>query len=272
MIHDMQKALGVSALAAILWAASPPLAAQDFPRQPDDPASIAHGKQTFSVNCAFCHGSDGRGGEGGGPNLLRSAIVLADRKGEILSAIVLNGRVDKGMPKFSLPENDVADLAAYLHSLNVGRGAGEQFDPKRVLVGTPAAGRAFFNGKGRCSQCHSVTQDLAAIGSKYDAKTLQDKIFTGGGTGMLGVPLPTAPARTATVTLAAGEVITGRLVSIDDFVVVLIDANGNRRTIRREGDVPQVRITNPLQAHVDMVVGWEDRDLHDLTAYLSTIK
>ncbi len=271
MPHDALTAVRAFGVAALLWAASSPLQAQDFPRPPDDPASIARGKQIFSVNCGFCHGSDARGGEGGGPNLLRSAIVLADHKGEILSAIVLNGRVDRGMPKFSLPENSIADIAAYLHSLNVGR-AGEQMDPKRVLVGSAAAGKAYFTGKGRCSECHSVTKDLAGIGSKYDPKTLQDKIFTGGGTGMLGVPLPTAPPRTASVTLPAGEVITGRLVSIDDFVIVLIDAKGDRRTLRRDGDTPKVQITNPLQAHMDMILKWEDRDLHDLTAYLATIK
>jgi cytochrome c oxidase cbb3-type subunit III len=265
-------ALRVSALAAFFWAASPKLVAQDFPRPPDDPASIARGKQTFSVNCGFCHGSDARGGEGGGPNLLRSAIVLADHKGEILSAVVLNGRPDKGMPKFNLPQDDIGDVAAFLHSLSIGRGAGEPMDPKRVLVGSANAGRAYFNGKGLCSKCHSVTQDLAGIGSKYDPKTLQDRIFTGGGTGMLGVPLPTAPPRTVAVTLPTGEMITGTLVSIDDFAVVLIDAKGDRRTIPRNADTPKVQTTNPLQAHVDMILRWEDRDLHDLTAYLATIK
>lgn len=272
MPHDALTAFRASALAVLLWIAGPPLVAQDFPRPPDDPASIARGRQTFSVNCGFCHGSDARGGEGGGPNLLRSAIVLADRKGEVLSAVVLNGRIDRGMPKFSLPDTDIADIAAFLHSLNVGRGAGEQMNPKRVLVGNAAAGRAYFNGKGRCSECHSVTHDLAGIGSKYDPQSLQNQIFTGGGTGMLGVPLPTAPPRTVSAALPAGETITGRLVSIDDFVVVLIDAEGDRRTIRRDGDIPKVQVTNPLQAHFDMIRGWEDRDLHDLTAYLATIK
>jgi cytochrome c oxidase cbb3-type subunit III len=272
MPYDPLTAIRALGAAALLWAASPRLLAQDFPRPPDDPASIARGKQTFSVNCGFCHGSDARGGEGGGPNLLRSAIVLADHKGEILSAVVLNGRVDRGMPKFSLPDSDIADIAAFLHSLNIGRGAGEPMDPKRVLVGSANAGRAYFNGKGQCSKCHSATQDLAGIGSKYDAKTLQDKIFTGGATGMLGVPLPTAPPRTVKVSFPSGEMIAGTLVSIDDFVVVLIDAKGDRRTIPRNADTPKIQITNPLQAHVDMILRWEDRDLHDLTAYLATIK
>jgi cytochrome c oxidase cbb3-type subunit 3 len=248
----------------------PDVAGQDFPRPPGDPAAIARGKQTFSVNCGFCHGSDARGGEGG-PNLLRSPIVLNDQQGELVSAVVLNGRIDKGMPKFNLPIETVSDIAAYLHSVNVGAHS-VPMDPKSVVVGNAAAGKAYFNGKGRCTACHSVTKDLAGIGSKYDPKTLQDTIFTGGGTGMLGIPSPTAPPRTVLITMPSGDLIKGRLVSIDDFDLAMIDNEGNRRTIRRDGDVPSIQITNPLQAHLDKVRNWEDRDLHDLTAYLVTLK
>jgi cytochrome c oxidase cbb3-type subunit III len=245
--------------------------AGDFPRAPHDPAAVARGKQIFSVNCGFCHGSDARGGEGG-PNLLRSPLVLNDQEGEVIAAVVLNGRVEKGMPKFNLALENVADIAAFLHSIDIGRGAAAQFDPQRVLVGNAAAGKSYFNGKGGCSACHSVKKDLAGIGSKYDPKTLQDTIFNGGGTGMLGIRSPTAPPRTVSVTMPTGELIKGRLVSIDDFIVVLTDADGNRRTLRRDGDSPMIQVNNPLQAHLDKIRGWEDEDLHNLTAYLVTLK
>src|ERR1700730_16628930 len=198
----------------------PDMDGQDFPRPPGDPAAIARGKQIFSVNCGFCHGSDARGGEGG-PNLLRSPIVLNDQKGEVIAAVVLNGRVEKGMPKFNMTMENVADIAAYVHGIKVGRNESARFKPKSVLVGNPSAGKAYLNGKGRCAACHSVTKDLAGIGSKYDPKTLQDTILTGGGTGMLGIPSPTAPPRTVSITLPAGGLIKGRLISIDDFAVVV---------------------------------------------------
>lgn len=254
--------------------ASKPAAAAgpDFPRPPGDPAAIARGKQTFSVNCAFCHGSTARGGEGGGPNLLRSPIVLNDRNGELIAAIVLTGRPDKGMPKFNLAMDRISDIAAYLHSIDVGAEASATYDPKSVLVGNAAAGKAYFNGKGHCTACHSVTKDLAGIGSKYDPPHLQDAIFTAGGTGIFGEPSPTAPPPRVTVEMPSGALIKGRLVERDDFDVVLIDDGGHRRTIRRDGDIPRIRVENPLQAHLDMVRSWEDRDLHDLTAYLATLK
>ena len=150
-----------------------PFESHDFDRPPDDPAAVARGKQVFSVNCSFCHGSDGRGGEGG-PNLLRSPMVLNDQKGEIIAAVVLNGRVEKGMPKFNLPRESMTDIAAYLHSIKVSRTS--NFNPRMVLVGNAAAGKAYFNGKGGCTKCHSVKKDLAGVGA-MDPKTLQDTDF-----------------------------------------------------------------------------------------------
>jgi cytochrome c oxidase cbb3-type subunit 3 len=238
----------------------------DYSRNPEDPAAVARGKQVFSVNCGFCHGSGARGGEGG-PNLLRSPLVLNDQKGEIIAAVVQIGRPDKGMPKFDLDAATIGDIAAYLHSIPVGR-AGAAFDPKSILVGNAAAGKKYFYGQGKCSGCHSLTGDLAGIGSKYDPKTLQDNIISGAAVTMLGAPLPTAPARTATVTFGSGEVVKGTLIAIDDFNITLTDGAGNRRSVRRTGDTPRVEVLNPMQAHVDMLREWEDRDIHDLTAFL----
>ncbi|MFO1466745.1 MAG: c-type cytochrome [Steroidobacteraceae bacterium] len=240
----------------------------DFSRPAQDPAAVERGKQVFSVNCGFCHGSGARGGEGG-PNLLRSPIVLNDQKGEILLAIVQVGRPDKGMPKFNLGADAVSDIAAYLHSIPAGSVQAE-VDPRAIIVGNAKAGEKYFFGKGRCGQCHSLKTggDLAGIGSKYDPKTLQDHIVSGGAVTMLGARSPTAPARAAKVTRSNGEVISGTLLSIDDFNVTLIDAAGARRSFRRNGAAPLVEVKDPMQAHMDMLREWEDRDIHDLNAFL----
>lgn len=270
MANIRLAACRLSALAMVLLGAGR-AAAADYPKPPGDPEAIERGKQVFSVNCGFCHGSDARGGEGG-PNLLRSPLVLNDQNGELISAIVLYGRVDKGMPKFNLPMASISDISAYVHSVGAGAVPIKPFDPKNILVGNPTAGKRYFNGAGHCTSCHSVTKDLAGIGAKYGPKELNDVVFTGGATGMFGVPSPTAPPRTVKVTMQSGEVIQGRLLSMDDFVLVLIDAGGNRRTIRRDGDAPAVQVTDPMKVHFDMSRRWEDRDLHDVTAYLATLK
>ena len=243
-------------------------AADELPQAPHDPAMATRGKQVFSVNCSFCHGSDARGGEGG-PDLLRSPIVLNDREGGAISAVVLNGRVEKGMPKFDLSRADIAEIAAYLHSMHRARDAEQPPASEAILVGNATAGKAYFYGNGHCSQCHSLEGDFAGIGSRFDPKTLQDNIISGGATTMLGAPLPTAPPQTVTVTLPSGEVIRGNLISVDDFNISLAEADGSRRTLARNGDIPRVEVHNPLQAHLDMLRNWEDRDIHDLTAFLA---
>lgn len=249
-----------------------PPADSEYPRAAADPDSIARGHQIFSVNCAFCHGSNARGGEGGGPNLLRSPLVMNDQHGEVLQAFIAVGRPERGMPKFQLPAAGVADIAAYLHTFDIKAEMAADFNPKSVLIGNASAGKALFKGRGGCTACHSTRGDLAGIGAKYDPQHLQDLIFTGGGTGRFGEPSPTAPPVRVRATLTSGAVLEGRLLELDDFFLVLLDESGTRVTVRRDAKGPAVQLDDPLQAHRDQVRRWEDRDLHDLTAYLASLK
>jgi len=243
-----------------------------YPTHPKaSPAVIAHGKQLFETNCSFCHGEDARGGETG-PNLVRSQLVMDDQAGEKIGVVVHNGRPGLGMPKFSLSDQDIASIAAFLHAQPLSnRGAPSRLD---VLVGNAAAGKAYFNGPGKCSSCHSVTGDLAGIGSKYDAKTLQNFIVSGGRgrvSGSHAAP-PKIPPTTVTVTLPSGKKVEGRLDRLSAFIVSLTEANGQYRSFTRHGDTPKVAVHNPLQAHIDMLPQWKDTDIHNLTAYLVTLK
>ena len=82
------------------------------------PAAVERGRATFSTNCAFCHGADIRGGDGG-PSLLRSQLVLDDQKGELIGPVIRSGRADRGMPAFAMNADQIADLAAFMHSFRV---------------------------------------------------------------------------------------------------------------------------------------------------------
>ena len=248
--------------------------APDYPvRPPAPPEQIARGQQLFRSNCAFCHGSDGRGGETG-PNLVRDVIVLRDQNGELITPIVQSGIPARGMPKFTLSAAEISDIAAWLHAQPLSdRGAPSLLD---VLVGNAQAGAAFFNGVGRCTECHSVTGDLAGIGGKYDPKTLQNLIVSGGGMGVGrrggGAPPPKVPPTTVAVTLPSGEVVQGELDHLSAFIVALRLADGTYRSFTRHDSIPKVVVTNPLQWHIDMLPKWRDADIHNLTAYLVTLK
>lgn len=235
-----------------------------------DPAQIARGKLLFGVNCTFCHGSDARGGEGG-PNLIRSQIVMDDNNGELIGTVVLNGRVDKGMPKFDLTQEAVSDIAAYIHSIPSSGHDAVRNAPVSILVGDAKAGEAYFNGPGKCSTCHSVTGDLAGIGSKLEPKALQNALVSGGAGGRGAAPTP-ASQYSVKVTLPSGDVVTGKLDRIDDFDVSLVEANGTHRSFARNGNIPKVETTDPLQAHLDMLSKITDDQIHNLTAYLVTVK
>ena len=77
---------------------------------------------------------------------------------------------------------------------------------------------------------------------------------------------------TATVTLPSGRVFQGRLAGIDDFTVAVVDDAGEFHSFTREGDVPKVEIHDPLKPHTDMLLKYTDADIHNLTAYLVTLK
>ena len=248
--------------------AAPPVRPPAYPvRPPADPAMVARGRQIFSANCSFCHGSDARGGEGG-PNLIRSQLVLDDHDGELIATVVQNGRPDKGMPKFDLSSQDIATIAAFIHSMPVG-GRAATTGTVNALVGNAKAGEAYFNGPGKCATCHSVTGDLAGIGAKYpDVKILQGAMLSGERRGEISE----VSRKTVTVTLRSGQTLQGRLDQIDDFIVSFTDADGNYHSYPRHGDDPKVVVKNPLQPHLDMLRTFKDDDIHNLTAYLVTLK
>ena len=244
-----------------------------YPSRPAaDPAVLERGKALYGVHCNFCHGSDARGGEGG-PNLLRSELVLNDRNGELIAPVILNGRLEQGMPKFPMTQAQISDIAAYMHSFKVGGYDISRMTPLSILVGDAKAGQVYFNAK--CGSCHSISGDLKGIGAKIpDPKTLQNTfLMPGGARPGRGGPSPVnVSPTTVTVTLPSGEKVEGRLGRIDDFIVNLTEADGTQRTFRRDDNIPKVEIHDPLQPHKDLLPTYTDKDIHNLTSYLVTVK
>jgi cytochrome c oxidase cbb3-type subunit 3 len=277
--------LAICVLAAgQLWAQTPsgatpaarPARPAAYPTRPAaDPAVVERGKALYGVNCNFCHGSDARGGEGG-PNLLRSEMVLNDRNGETIAPVVQNGRPDQGMPKFPMTMAQISDIAAYIHSFKVGGYDVSRMTPPSILVGDEKAGQAYFSAK--CGSCHSTGGDLKGIGSRFsDPKSLQNTFLMpstgrGGRPGQGAAPATRVPPTTVTVTLRSGQKVEGRLGRIDDFIVALTEADGTQRSFRRDGDTPKVEIHDPLQPHKELLPTYTDKDIHNLTAFLVTVK
>ena len=238
-------------------------------------ASVERGSTTYASSCAFCHGGDARGAQG--PDLTRSLYVLNDEDGKVLGDFLKVGRPETGMPPFpGLPAAQLSDLAAFLR-VRAAEGSGRPaMNPASIVVGDPVAGEAYFNGAGGCRTCHSPLGDLKGVGGKYTPVILQGRmvnprVVTGG---RRGAPPPRSVPVQVKVTLARGQVISGTLVSVDDFFVTLIDGAGDRRTIERPigSDIPKVEINDPLEAHRQLMLKYTDETMHNLVAYLVTLK
>ena len=249
-------------------------AAAAFPkRAPDDPAVVARGKAIYSTNCQFCHGADARGGDAG-PSLLRSQLVQDDRGGELVATLLAAGRPPV-MPKFEFTREQISDIAAFLHSFDINSRDPARMRPDTIVTGDARAGEAYFAKT--CGSCHSVTGDLKDIVSRFpDPRALQQWWLLPGGDGR-GRGAPAGPAAnlepvTATITTVDGQKYEGRLVRIDEFAVSIMDADGTTRSFRREREVPIVDVHDPLQPHRTLLRTYSDKDIHDVTAYLVSVR
>ena len=247
-----------------------------FPsRPPGDKAAIERGKKAYDTNCAYCHGEDARGGENGGTNILRSEFVMRDKNGEVLRQFLLNrsetehvgGR--EGVLKFGFTPEQAADIAAFIHDFTLSSRDPGRMRPPTIVVGDATAGQSYFNGK--CASCHSATGDLKGIATKFsDPQSLQQKWLAPQVYGSRGVR--GTPGVMVTVTQPDGEKFEGELGRLDDFIVTLTQSDGTYRSFNRDHDNPKVEIHDPMKPHRDLLAGYTDKDIHDVTAYLVTIK
>ena len=225
-----------------------------------DPA-VERGHKQFEQACGFCHGPDGTGARG--PDLVRSPLVAHDVKGDQIGEVIRRGRPDKGMPPMPVTDQQVSDIATYLHaraaealhSAHVPR----SYPVEKLLTGNADAGKAYFNGAGGCKNCHSATRDFAGIAQKYSPIDLQARML-----------YPAGRHTTAVVTLPTGEQVKGPLLHSDDFEIALRDASGWYRSFAR--DRVKVEIEDPLAAHRELLDKFTQADVHNLFAYLQSLK
>jgi cytochrome c oxidase cbb3-type subunit 3 len=271
----------LAALASVAGAAQAPATFPAQQRAPGDPALIARGNSLYTSFCRSCHGVDLRGGDLGGPNLLRSQLVLNDQAGEAIGPVVRAGRIPAGggnaMPALPLPDADVKAVAEYLHSVVFTSqpqgappaGAGVELN---LLVGNARNGERYFNAQ--CAGCHSPTGDLAGIGTRGNIEQLQNSWVAGR---RMGAPAANANPRPARVTvkLAGGETINGILLRMDDFVLSLRTDAGDYRSFTRRAAAPRIEsisVNDPVAQHRVLWTKLSDNDMHDVTAYLAGLK
>jgi cytochrome c oxidase cbb3-type subunit 3 len=259
--------------------AQEPAAAKPVPESPAAVEQIQAGKTLFAAQCSFCHGRNATGGESG-PDLTESAVVEQDVHGDKIGVVVRNGRPAKGMPAFgNIDEQQLAALTAFIHDrkANAKEGRRRTVDVSDLQTGNAEAGMRYFNGAGGCAKCHSPSGDLAGIAGKFQGlELLKRMLYHESERPSASTPVADGrPAEssksipTATVTLPSGQTVTGKLAYRDEFTIGLTDASGWYRS----WPVAQVKftVTNPLEAHAELLGKYSDEDIHNVLAYLETL-
>ncbi len=227
-----------------------------------DKAAAALGAPIYQKNCAFCHGPQARGAEG--PSLIVSDAVLGDDHGEHLASFLKAGRPEKGMPSFkTLNEDELKQVSEFLH-LQVEEVANRgTYQLQNIVVGDAAKGRAYVAAN--CTSCHAEGSFAHIAGRFRSADQLQR--------GWIWPNRPTdnSLAITATVKTNDGTIVSGRVTQISDFKVTLVDGAGKSHVITRDGSV-DVQTKDPLAPHQKMIQTLKDLEMHDVTAYLESLK
>jgi cytochrome c oxidase cbb3-type subunit III len=229
---------------------------------------IREGEVRFGAQCGFCHGKDAAGGESG-PDLTRSELVAQDAHGDKAGPMIRAGRPNAGMPAFNnLSEGELNSIVAFLHGqmekfAKLGGGR-RSVDPADLATGNADAGRQYFTGN--CSSCHSATGDLAGIGKRFQGLNLLRRMLSPAG----GPGSPASPSPRATFLLPSGQTVVAPAVAEDEFAVTVLDPMGTRQTYQRSA--VKVKVDDPLSAHFDQLAKYTDADMHNVYAYLETLK
>jgi cytochrome c oxidase cbb3-type subunit 3 len=234
-----------------------------------DEEAAQRGQKIYAAECITCHGASARGAQNG-PDLVRSVTVLHDRYGDQIGPLLKKGHPTQTRKTASFTVAEVEDLSHFLHlKVNDTMRTSPLFHAQNVLTGNAKAGEAYFNAEGKCTQCHSATGDLKGIGGKYDPVDMQQKFlfpkpaFGRGGRG--------AKQTMVTVTPPSGPAMTGVLDKLDDFNVSFRDKDGEYHGFAR---TPQMKVVvdDPFRAHIELLDRITDKNMHDVTAYLETLK
>lgn len=241
-------------------------------KQVVDPDAANRGRTVYIAQCITCHGPKARGTEQGA-DLVRSVVILHDRYGSEIGPFLKKGHpTQSGTPSNTFTQDQIVDLSHFLHQkVEDTLRTGPYNKVLNILTGDPKAGKAYFNGAGKCSTCHSPTGDLAGIASKYEPPVLQLKtVFPE--TVAFGRRATVGTKKPVTVTVTTpSETVSGVLLEMDDFSVALRDRSGQYRSFQRTPEV-KVQKHDPYAAHIALLDQYTDKDIHDVVAYLETLK
>ena len=219
------------------------------------------GAQIFSSQCAYCHGSDGRGGRAPAIATLPMVVALSNQD---LIGIVHKGEADQGMPAFpDLGDEGTAAVVRYLRTLQGVNSDG----PPAKLAGNADGGRKVFFGQGQCSTCHMILGKggfIAAELTSYARNRTADEVMQA----IVNPDVNLAPAsRVVHVRTKDGKSLSGVVRSEDNLNMTLQTEDGRYHFLSRS-NLAAMNYTDHSLMPLDYGTRLTNGELDDLVAFL----
>jgi len=221
---------------------------------------VEAGQRLYGPQCQVCHGANGDGVPGVDLKLGRFRRSSSD---EDLARVISSGVPGTGMPAFVLRPEELRAVVAFIRA---------GFDPASasVRVGDAERGRALFEGRADCAQCHRVNgrgprtaPDLSDIGAIRTLAALQRALLSPN-EALLPIHRPVR------VVTEDGETLRGRRLNEDTYTVQLIDEHESLRSFNKASlRELVVETTAAMPSYADRLT--ED-ELADVIAYLVSLK
>ena len=247
----------------VLVAAGVPLAARQVGLDHGGkyaPTDIAYGAQLYAAQCSMCHGPNGDSINGVD---LRSGKFRNAGTDQALRNLITNGIPGTGMRGFKLDDGEMAGIVAYLRNMAT-------FDNRSVTLGDAARGKALFEGKGACTQCHRVdgrgtgmAPDLSNIGRLRTASALQNSVLDPT-SAMIPINRPIRAVK------KDGTIFNGRRLNEDTYTVQMMDDKGRLVSLAK-ADLREftILVESPMPPYRRKLT---PEEVADLVAYLLTLR
>jgi putative heme-binding domain-containing protein len=220
---------------------------------------IQQGREIYNRSCTMCHGQDGTAGDRA-PALAERRRYLRVSERDLFDAIK-QGIAGTLMPASPLPDADISKMVAYIRSLRA-----TAIDAP--VEGDIAHGREIFDGKGRCSECHTLRgrggllgPDLSNIAAERSMRFLEESLTKA----RPHIPRGYQPVRVLT---ADGQQIRGVLKNEHNFSLQLLDTQGKLHLLSRD-ELREIEYEKEslMPANYDKTLS--EKELKDLLAFLS---
>jgi cytochrome c oxidase cbb3-type subunit 3 len=223
---------------------------------------MARAKRVFENSCAGCHGPAGLGGRG--PNLTLPKLRHANSDPE-LAGVILGGIPGTEMPpSWYLGEEGVTQVITYIHQLRANA------TPPRI-DGDVANGKAMFDRKGGCSNCHTIGgrghaygPELGDIGARRTEVSLRQSLEEPNAEIAENFLLVRAVTR-------EGTIISGIRVNEDSFTIQISEPSGRVQSLRKADltKLEKLPAESPMPSYK---AAFSAKEMQDLIAYLSSLR